>query len=327
MRSYSGLKKKLYAIEREVIARRELAAEEGGGESRTLLVPQNQAYSAFVPLLDSELVKIDKFYQRKEAELFAQADEIERDINKLQDIPTLQRRNSASFFQKLSNIDTGIHADDSALRIHSPSTVDPLLEADANHQNPQQLRSQDGNPELNADSFTPHDVTNAYIPHDREDSVYAPSTAGVEESMLTGDQAQSTANSRRRTASFSEDGLSRRELRARARNLFILLHDLRSYAQLNFTGFSKITKKFDKVTHSDLRDTYMSQTVKAAYAFTSPAQSKLREHMEGVVYAFGLASRYSNLDDALRELKRCLREEVVWERNTVWRDMIANERM
>ncbi|KAJ1749981.1 low-affinity phosphate transporter [Coemansia sp. RSA 1821] len=324
---YSGLKKKLYVIEREIVARRELAADEGG-ENRTLLVPHNQAYSAFVPLLDSELAKIDKFYQRKEAELFAQADEIERDINKLQDIPMLQRRSSASFFQKLSNIDAGINTEDGAPRIHSSSIAEPLLEAESNNQIlQQQQRPQAGNPELNVDSLTPQDVTNAYIPHDREDSVYAPSTAGVEESMLTRDQPQSTSDSRRRTASFGEDGLSRRELRVRARNLFILLHDMRSYAQLNFTGFSKITKKFDKVTHSDLRDTYMSQTVKAAYVFTSAAQSKLREHMEGVVYAFGLASRYSNLDDALRELKRCLREEVVWERNTVWRDMIANERM
>ncbi|KAJ2768534.1 low-affinity phosphate transporter, partial [Coemansia nantahalensis] len=53
----------------------------------------------------------------------------------------------------------------------------------------------------------------------------------------------------------------------------------------------------------------------------------LREHMEAVAYVFGAAAGLETLDDALRELKACLREEVVWERNTVWRDMIANERM
>ncbi|KAJ2114583.1 low-affinity phosphate transporter, partial [Coemansia sp. RSA 788] len=127
--------------------------------------------------------------------------------------------------------------------------------------------------------------------------------------------------------SFSENEVLRRELRIRSRDLFILLHDLRSYAQLNYTGFSKITKKFDKVTSSALRSTYMTETVHAASAFGEAAQNRLRKHMEAMAYAYGLAAQCTSLDDALRELKQCLREEVVWERNTVWRDMIASERM
>ncbi|KAJ1931651.1 low-affinity phosphate transporter, partial [Linderina macrospora] len=119
----------------------------------------------------------------------------------------------------------------------------------------------------------------------------------------------------------------RREIRNQSRNLFILLHDLRSYAQLNYTGFSKITKKYDKITHSDLRGTYLEDTVRKAYPFTTMAQAALRDHMEHLAYVFGVASDFSSIDQALKELKKCLREEVVWERNTVWRDMIANERM
>ncbi|KAJ2878845.1 low-affinity phosphate transporter, partial [Coemansia aciculifera] len=138
----------------------------------------------------------------------------------------------------------------------------------------------------------------------------------------------------RRTMSFGGNAstgvaaaAARREVRTRSRNLFILLHDLRSYAQLNYTGFSKITKKYDKVTSSDLRESFMKETVRALYPFTEEAQTKLREHMEATAYAFGLASKYSTIDESLVELKKCLREEVVWERNTVWRDMIAHERM
>ncbi|KAJ2826042.1 low-affinity phosphate transporter, partial [Coemansia erecta] len=291
--------------------------------SRTLLAPQNQAHAAFVPLLDSELGKIDRFYQRKETELFAQADAIERDVSQLQESPTLQRRSSLTFFQKLSDIDAGAQIGDGALRIHGSRTAQPsLAEAPAGPSRPAHPGLS-----LNVDSTIPEDVTNAYIPHEQDGSTYAPSLAVAEEGGREAESRSSASGRPRRTASFSEGEASRRELRARARDLFILLHDLRSYAQLNFTGFSKITKKFDKVTHSALRAAYMDGTVKAAYAFTEAAQGRLREHMEGVAYAYGLAARLGSLDEALRELKRCLREEVVWERNTVWRDMIASERM
>ncbi|KAI8320418.1 SPX-domain-containing protein [Martensiomyces pterosporus] len=239
---YSGLKKKLYVIERDIIAkneRREATRRPGIDESSTLLGPQNLAYAAFVPLLDSELVKIENFYRRKEAELFTKANEIDRDLAHLDALPTLVRRHSMNFFRKLSSIDASEGAASGGV----------------------------------------------------------PLTRGAH------------------------------TIRDQSRNLFILLHDLRSYAQLNYTGFSKITKKYDKITHSDLRDTYLEETVKVSYPFTSAAQNSLREHMERVAYGFGLSSGFNTMDDTLKELKKCLREEVVWERNTVWRDMIANERM
>ncbi|KAJ2483021.1 low-affinity phosphate transporter [Coemansia sp. RSA 2131] len=308
---YSGLKKKLYVIERDIVSNNGQSGTSTGGavgESHTLLEPQNQAYAAFVPLLDAELAKIDRFYERKEAELFAQADIVERDIDKLQGIPTLQRRSSATFFQKLSDMG------DSAPRIQGASSAQPV---------------QQSNQSLGVDSTIPQDVTNAYIPHEHDESTYAPSLAGAEEGSRGSEHmSRSSASDRvRRTASFSENEVLRRELRTRARDLFILLHDLRSYAQLNYTGFSKITKKFDKVTSSALRSAYMAETVHAASAFGEAAQKRLREHMEAMAYAFGLASQCTSIDDALGELKQCLREEVVWERNTVWRDMIASERM
>ncbi|KAJ2161206.1 low-affinity phosphate transporter [Coemansia sp. RSA 552] len=318
--SYSALKKCLYTIERDVIVnapqqQQQQQDQAATHESHSLLVPQNQAHSAFVPLLDGELAKIDRFYQRKEAELFAQSDAMEREAGKLQESSSLQRRSSRSFFKKLSSIDTDAGASSSsAPRIHSSSTVLPVMHGSE----PRHSIS------LDVDSTFPEDVTNAYIPHEHDDSTYAPSIAAAED----GRHLQlSNSQSPRRTMSFGEGGALRKALRAQARTLFILLHDLRSYAQLNFTGFSKITKKFDKVTHSDLRETYMKETVRAAYPFTADAQTRLREHMEGAAYVYGLASHLDSLDEALRELKRCLREEVVWERNTVWRDMIANERM
>ncbi|KAJ2414317.1 low-affinity phosphate transporter [Coemansia sp. IMI 209128] len=352
---YSGLKKNLYVIERDIIAKGEQQdGQSPAAESRTLLAPQNQAYAVFVPLLDAELSKIDRFYRRKEAELFLQAAEIENDLERLEMIPTLERRSSMSFFRKLSTID----ATAGGRPVHSAITVMPLLpvsspavagpsrarrSVDSGSQSHSYAPVHDADDglhirhsrTLDVNSTFPDNVTNAYFPHDADDDTRAPSVfaADTRDDAAAADASHQfprpSLHRPRRTMSFGggTDSGTRRELRTRSRNLFILLHDLRSYAQLNFTGFSKITKKYDKVTRSDLRESFMSQTVKAAYPFTQTAQTSLREHMEAVAYAFGVASGYSTIDESLVELKKCLREEVVWERNTVWRDMIANERM
>ncbi|KAJ2458274.1 low-affinity phosphate transporter [Coemansia sp. RSA 2424] len=349
---YSSLKKHLYIIERDIIARGEQHGQSpaagGSDESRTLLAPQNQAYAVFAPLLDAELSKIDRFYHRKEAELFMEAAEIERDLEKLEMLPTLERRSSLSFFRKLSAID----ASNSGRPAHSAITVLPLLpmspraagpsrprhSADAQCLPPDDALRIHHSRTLDVDSTFPDNVTNAYIPHDPDDDTRAPSVTAAEDAHQDAAGVAARASEQfsrpsmhrlRRTMSFGGGsvGAARREIRTRSRNLFILLHDLRSYAQLNYTGFSKITKKYDKVTRSDLRESFMSETVKAAYPFTAETQTSLRKHMEATAYAFGVASGYSTIDESLTELKKCLREEVVWERNTVWRDMIANERM
>ncbi|KAI9505247.1 low-affinity phosphate transporter [Coemansia spiralis] len=347
---YSGLKKSLYVIERDIIAKtaQQPTQHAVSEENSNLLLPQNQAYAAFVPLLDSELSKVDRFYRRKEAELFAEADDIDRDIAKLDTVPTLERRNSLNFFRKLSNIEPmGTSSAAGAPQVRHASTAQATISMDLHGQShhPQSSRDQlfsldipeeDDSPpihhgnSLDVDSTAPNNVTNAYIPHEHDDNTRTPSIAaagGAADRLSAQHPRTSSSHQHRRTASFGDTSSAIRDIRSRSRNLFILLHDLRSYAQLNYTGFSKITKKYDKVTHSDLRNEYMQETVNAAYAFTADAQTSLRERMESITYAFGLASGYSSIDDALRELKRCLREEVVWERNTVWRDMIANERM
>ncbi|KAJ1826480.1 low-affinity phosphate transporter [Coemansia sp. RSA 2599] len=346
--SYSGLKKRLYVIERDVIASNAQPAQppqqqqpqpSTTEESSNLLGPQNQAYATFVPLLDAELSKIERFYRRKEAELFIEAEEVEKDVNMLALNPAFERRSSFNVFRKLSSADTGEPVSNRAPAIHSSSTIQPIVTgpshtsgAGTGVEGPSVYRTHS----LDMASISPENVTNAYLPQDHDDHTRAPSVTVLDAAAPAEDDSslaraslqhlRPSASHHRRTMSFGGDSV-RKDLRRKTRNLFILLHDLRSYAQLNFTGFSKITKKFDKVTNSQLREEYMDETVRVAYPFTADAQGSLREHMEAMAYAFGIVSGYGSIDEALHELKKCLREEVVWERNTVWRDMIANERM
>ncbi|ORX74769.1 SPX-domain-containing protein [Linderina pennispora] len=332
---YSGLKKNLYIIERDIIAKRGQTQSPRTDESRTLLGPQNQAYAAFVPLLDSELSKIESFYRRKEGELLGKASEIESELGQLRLSVPFERQRSGSFFRKLSAVDMeDPESATGALLLRGRHTTQPQL---IDSEGGSSLRAQanaavsslsDTQEAIDLDSTIPENVTNAYIPVDHDDDTRTPSFANGEGSnLVTAAEQQRASVGHRRTVSLSGVDGVRREIRNQSRNLFILLHDLRSYAQLNYTGFSKITKKYDKITHSDLRSTYLEDTVRKAYPFTTQAQAALRDHMEQLAFVFGVASDFSSIDQALKELKKCLREEVVWERNTVWRDMIANERM
>ncbi|KAJ1911940.1 low-affinity phosphate transporter, partial [Tieghemiomyces parasiticus] len=118
----------------------------------------------------------------------------------------------------------------------------------------------------------------------------------------------------------------RRELADQTRDLFILLSDLKSYANLNFTGFSKILKKYDKVTNSNLRDSYIDHTLRPAYPFRDGTRRNLNRHLLSLQRMYAELGHFPDLSAATKALRACLREQVVWERNTVWRDMISQER-
>ncbi|KAF8261363.1 SPX domain-containing protein [Lactarius quietus] len=79
----------------------------------------------------------------------------------------------------------------------------------------------------------------------------------------------------------------------RITNLYVQVSALRSYVELNYSGFRKVLKKYDKVTESSLYAKCVTDGDAAA------------------------AQRY---------LKLHLREHIAWERDTVWRQMIGRER-
>ncbi|WBW70568.1 phosphate (Pi) transmembrane transporter Plt1 [Schizosaccharomyces osmophilus] len=107
--------------------------------------------------------------------------------------------------------------------------------------------------------------------------------------------------------------------------LYISIHDLMSYVQLNWTGFSKILKKYDKTLGSSMREPYM-RYVNEVYPFRPEVRDSLTTRLNKVTewYANLCCRGYTFV--AIRRLRSHLREYVAWERNTVWREMIAIER-
>lgn len=115
-------------------------------------------------------------------------------------------------------------------------------------------------------------------------------------------------------------------LKKRIISLYVQLCELKSYAQLNKTGFSKVLKKFDKILDKELRSVYIKAHVDTAYPFKEEAKKILEENINSMENAYTDVVTGGDRALAKKDLRSHLREHVVWERNTVWRDLIGIER-
>ena len=138
---------------------------------------------------------------------------------------------------------------------------------------------------------------------------------------------------RRASLVYSDDGADltgvydhRITLRKRAISLFVALRELKSYSQLNRTGFTKALKKYDKTLQRSLKNAYIQDKVAPAYCFQEAALKHLDENSSKIMEMYANLVTNGNVEEAKKELRLHLREHVVWERNTVWRDMIGIER-
>ncbi|KAI9222232.1 Sodium:sulfate symporter transmembrane region-domain-containing protein [Blastocladiella britannica] len=111
----------------------------------------------------------------------------------------------------------------------------------------------------------------------------------------------------------------------RAIDLYVSLSDLRDFVQLNATGFGKVLKKFDKVTGRAARRAYLA-VVDRTYPFTEATRAKITEKLRLVEGMYAAVMAATDPHAAAAELQANLRQHVTFERNTVWRDMLANER-
>lgn len=116
-------------------------------------------------------------------------------------------------------------------------------------------------------------------------------------------------------------------LRMRTTNLYVSLSELRSFIQLNRTGFSKALKKFDKTLNTTLRSRYMEQVLTKAYCFSSGTEDHLTNRIEEVVSIYASLVTDNNEPAAVEQLHAYLRERVVFDRNTVWRDQMEMGRI
>ncbi|CCK69196.1 SPX domain-containing inorganic phosphate transporter KNAG_0C00830 [Huiozyma naganishii CBS 8797] len=109
-------------------------------------------------------------------------------------------------------------------------------------------------------------------------------------------------------------------------NLYIDMCQLKSFIELNRIGFSKITKKFDKVLHMNMkRELIDSQDFfKNVYIFQEHTLDVLNQVIQLLVecYAF-ITDQPGSLDKCKKELRSFLHDHIVWERSKTWKDMLG----
>ncbi|KAG0052328.1 low-affinity phosphate transporter [Gryganskiella cystojenkinii] len=115
-------------------------------------------------------------------------------------------------------------------------------------------------------------------------------------------------------------------LRRRLIDTFVLLSELKSYVALNYLGFQKIVKKHDKLARSHTLNVYMTKVVDQAPPFQQGSRKELDDQIHRLQAIYARTCTKGNMPQAAKELRSHLREYIVWERNTIWRDMVGQER-
>lgn len=112
----------------------------------------------------------------------------------------------------------------------------------------------------------------------------------------------------------------------RVADLYVEMSELKQFVQLNETGMKKILKKYDKIIKSDLKSRYFDGVALQQYPFKEDTRATLEDYIRELVSLYAKVVTGGDIPMAMSQLKAQLREQVVWQRNTVWREMIGIER-
>ncbi|KAI0381660.1 SPX domain-containing protein [Hypomontagnella monticulosa] len=310
--AYSNLKKLIYGLEKTV--------HQPGVtdvESRPLLRNEDPE-AVFRRALDVELEKISSFYGVKEKELFDEVDELLREIDSLD----------------TDNYDDPDQPQRPVLQNPSSDQVIPTRGLRSSQSAPSARSTDDGA----EDSDEEEDVQDetAALNRKRRPSggVYNRRRTTPSAMHASTDLTASTEFTRSRRYSVGYDDYAETAqmytsgimLKKRIISLYVQLCELKSYVQLNKTGFRKVLKKFDKIIDREFRPRYMEDTVEITYPFLPETVKTVEENIAKMEKVY--ADIVTHGDEALakRDLRSHLREHVVWERNTVWRELIGLER-
>jgi phosphate transporter len=117
------------------------------------------------------------------------------------------------------------------------------------------------------------------------------------------------------------------DLRSQLISLYVSLSELESYIELNRIAFEKILKKHDKVLDADLRNQYLKKMVLDSRPFMAQTMETLRMQIERVERIYADSFCHGHIASAVRQMKTHLRDQITYDRNTVWKDMVGQERL
>ncbi|KAK6083246.1 SPX domain-containing protein [Seiridium cupressi] len=307
--AYSNLKKLIYALEKTV-------HQNGPADVETRPLLQNEDPDlVFSRALDVEIEKIVSFYQIKEKEILDEVEELLRDVGSYEELgesayDVVPRPSSGSgpSADRIRQTTSGRSARS------AKSTEDGVEDSDSGDDDDDETSALNKKRRLSLPGRR-KTVPNMHASTEMSASTEFPRSARRASVAAYDDYAD--------IGSKFSSGIM---IKKRIIGLYVQLCELKSYAQLNKTGFRKVLKKYDKIIDKSLRAKYMPSTVEPAYPFKAETLEGLDDHIAEVENAYAAVVSEGNIEIAKKDLRSHLREHVVWERNTVWRDLIGIER-
>ncbi|KAI0636294.1 Sodium/sulfate symporter [Trametes polyzona] len=350
--AYEALKKHVYQLEKQKAGLQESFHDLEANERTSLIGTGADAASTdalFIPLLDRELKKVCLFYETEEQRLSDEVSTLQQEIEQHEQNGPYA---GPHFLDHDEDPDDEDEEDDD-FDLHSP------VRSGERNQSPTRRRRRHsrsassagvGGPSgsklkfdakrrysMSSDEHDDLEASNMSLdPHtehhgagrgaSKSPLVRAKSLASrLKDSIIstgsTSSQPETIWNARNNYAQDTQLLFKRKITRT-----YVLATSLRSYVELNYAGFRKILKKYDKVTDSNLQDRYLHDVVEQAAPFQQAAKDRLNSKISLLVELYARCVTHGDTVEARRQLKLHQREHIAWERDTVWRQMISQAR-
>lgn len=117
-------------------------------------------------------------------------------------------------------------------------------------------------------------------------------------------------------------------LKKKVTDLYVDLAQLKSFIELNRMGFLKISKKFDKTLNCTVKKDLIEsgEFFDDTHIFLPDTFTNLDDKISYLIYYYSVITDQENdLQTCKDELRSYLRDYIVWERNTVWKDLLGLE--
>ena len=335
--AYSNFKKLIYTLEKEI----HKPKQDGQDEEQTALLGGQHLDpdTTFKRMLDSELDKVCSFYRLKELEIYGELDHLAKDqetykdeaqdvdMDEVMEQEQRRRNRSSSIFNIPVPFRRKRRTSTMSISLEEPDEDDGSSDSDVEENRPlQKSKKPPKGPKRSKSAW----------------QALGNSTHSLADSTMSPEEHRQTIDGgvlRRRPSlaleldasdpipgqysALYDSGIT---LKKRTVGLYVSLCELKSFIQLNQTGFKKAAKKYDKVCNRDIRKDYMEKVVNLSCPFLDSTMKDLDGNIAKIEQIYANVVTKGDLSMAKRELRLHLREHVVWERNTVWREMIGIER-
>ncbi|AET41432.1 uncharacterized protein Ecym_8141 [Eremothecium cymbalariae DBVPG len=126
---------------------------------------------------------------------------------------------------------------------------------------------------------------------------------------------------------FNIKSQQRSILKKKIVDLYVELSQVKSFIELNRIGFLKITKKFDKTFTANIRSQLIEsgEFFNDTYVFQTDTLKTLDGQINDLVEFYTVITESKDVEECRNKLRSHLRDYIVWERNTVWKDILGLE--